>query len=143
MADAVKAIVVCVVIIIALFFGFCCHFLSQRRRDEEFASRHARATQQTAPGNTNQNNMGPVYIVGLQGGRMNSNTREDGSHSGEEQSNENETNETSQSPDPIADNGPPPYGCLATSDEAPPPSYEEALRASTEDLTATRHHYTA
>lgn len=139
MADAVKAIIICGVIVMAIFFGFCCHFLSQNRRDEEPASRNSRATQRTVVGNTNQNNMGPVYVIGLQGGG--SNAREAGSNPGDDQPNENQSNERPQSPDPIADSGPPPYGCLTTSSEAPPPSYEEALRASTENLAVTRHQH--
>ena len=146
MVDAVKAIIVCAVIIIAIFFGFCCHFLSRNRRDEELASRtsgarNSRAMRQNVTGNTNQNNMGPVFVIGLQGGRVNSNAREAGSHSGRDQTNENQPNERPQSPDAIVNSGPPPYGCLTTSDEPPPPSYEEALRASTEHLAATRHQH--
>ena len=136
MVDALKAIIVCVVVVIAIFFGFCCHFVSRNRRDEELASRNSgvrnsRTMQQTVVGNTNQNNTGPVYVIGL---------REPGSHSSEEQP-ENQPDETCQGPDPIVDSGPPPYGCLTTSDEAPPPSYEEAFRASTEHLAATRHQH--
>lgn len=146
MVDAVKAIIVCAVIIIAIFFGFCCHFISRNRRDEELASRssgsrNSRAMQQTEVGSTNQNNTGPVFVIGLQGRGLNSNAREAGSHSGEGQTNENQPDETPLSADPIADSGPPPYGCLTTSDEAPPPSYEDALRVSTEHLAATRHQH--
>ena len=138
MVDALKAIIVCAVIVIAIFFGFCCHFVSRNRRDEELASRNSgvrnsRTMQQTVVGNTNQNNTGPVYVIGLQGGGLNSNARQPGSHSSEDQP-ENQ-------PDPIVDSGPPPYGWLTTSDEAPPPSYEDALRASTEHLAATRHQH--
>ena len=145
MVDAVKATIICAAVVIAIFFGFCCHFLSRNRRDEEFASRNSRATQQTVGGNPNQSNTGPVYVIGLQGGRLNSNAREAGSHTctGEDQPNENQRDETLLSPDPIVDSGPPPYGCLTTSAEAPPPSYEEALRVSTEHLAATGRQHIA
>ena len=143
MVDAVKAIIVCAVVFLAIFFGFCCHFLSRNRRDEELASRsigarNSRAMQQTEVGNTNQNNTRPVFVIGLHGGRLNSNARETRSHSGEDQTNENQPDESA---DPIVESGPPPYGCLTTSDEAPPPSYEDALRVSTEHLAATRHQH--
>jgi len=146
MVDAVKAIIVCSVIFLAIVFGFCCHFLSRNRRDEELASRssgarNSRAMQQTEVGNTNQNNMGPVFVIGLHGRGLNSNARETRSHSGEDQTSENQPDETPRSADPIVESGPPPYGCLTTSDEAPPPSYEDALRVSTEHLAATRHQH--
>lgn len=134
MADPVKAIVVVVAILIALFFGFCCHFASQKRRDEE-QNRGAVQGRGTS-GNTNQNNASTVYIIGLQdqGATSNSNTRAP---------NENGSQPTSpQSPDPIADSGPPPYSCLTTAGEPlPPPSYEEALGASTEHLAVTQQQH--
>ena len=136
MADTVKAIVVVVVIVIALFFGFCCHFASQKRREEE---QNAEAVQGrgTSGNTTNRNNASTVYIIGLQGqgATSNSNARAP---------NENPlADESPQSPDPIADSGPPPYSCLTTS-SGPlplPPSYEEALSASTENLAATRQQH--
>lgn len=139
MVDAVKAIIVCVVVLLAIFFGFCCHFFSRNRRDEELAShnrgaRNSRTLQQTVVGNTRQNNTCPVFVIGLQGRGLNSNPREPGSHS-------DQPDETSLSPDPIVNSGPPPYGCLTTSDEAPPPSYEDVLGASMEHLAATRHQH--
>lgn len=142
MADPVKAVVIVLVILIALFFGFCCHFASRREEAEH------RARQQSAlgtSGNTNRNNTGPVFIIGLQGAASNSNARaarEAGSNPVEDQPNENPPDASPQSPDPIADGGPPPYSCVTTSGEPlpPPPSYEDALRASTEHLAITRQH---
>ena len=143
MVDAVKAIIVCVVVFLAIFFGFCCHYVSRNRRDEELASRNSRARnsrtmQQTVVRNESRNNTGPVFVIGLQGGGLNSNAREPGSHSDQP---ENQPDETPLSSDPIVDSGPPPYGCLTTSDEAPPPSYEDALGASAENLAAIRHQH--
>ena len=125
MADPVKAIVIVLVVVIAILFGFCCHFASLRRREEE---QNRTALQQTAvgtTGNTNQTSTSAVYIFGLQGAASNSNARARGVVSNPIAA------ESVRSPDVIADSGPPPYSCLATSGEPlpPPPSYEEALRA--------------
>ena len=131
MDDHVKAFVVVSAIVIALFFGFCCHFASQKRRDEE---QNTRAFQTS--GNANRNNVSTAYVMGLQdqGATSNSNARAP---------NENQPPDGGLlSPDPIADCGPPPYRCLIPSGEplSPPPSYEAALRASTEQLAVTRQH---
>ena len=139
-ADPVKAIVIVLVVVIAILFGFCCHFASQKRRDEEEQNR--RAMRQTAPGNSenaNQNNTTPVFIIGLQGPTSSSNY----AGAREDHPNENLPGESPQGPDAIADSGPPPYSCLTASGEPvpPPPSYEEALRASTEHLAITRQQH--
>ncbi|KAL9960720.1 hypothetical protein ACROYT_G034210 [Oculina patagonica] len=145
MADPL-AIFVLSVIAISIFFGFCCHFVSQKRKDAE------RATLQTAVGTsgfahprtsgTENWNTRPAFITGLQGAGLNSNVRarEAESNPVEDQPNENPPDGSLLSPDPIADSGPPPYSCLSLSGEplSPPPSYEAALRASTEQLAIAR-----
>lgn len=143
MADPVKAIIIVLVIAIALIFGFCCHFAS-RREDAEDRARQQAARAGTS-GNTNRNNTGPVFIFGLQGTASNSNAgaaREAETNPTEDQPNEIQPDENRQSPDPIADSGPPPYRCVTVPSDPlpPPPSYEEALRASTEHLAISRQH---
>lgn len=143
MADPL-AIFVALVIAISILFGFCCHYVSQKRRDAE---RESRATLQTAVGNSGNANRNtrPVFITGLQGVASNSNVRasEAGSNPIDDRPNENPPDGSLFSPDLIADNGPPPYSCLSPSGEplSPPPSYEAALRDSTEHLDITRQEH--
>lgn len=129
MVDVVKAVVICLVVAVAILLGCCCHYASLKRREEEMALRNSRTMQQTE--NTNQNTV-PVP------NREGSNPIE-----GQRQPIQTPPEETPQSPDAIADSGPPSYSCLAASGDTqlpdlPPPSYDEAVRASTEHLAVTR-----
>ena len=138
--DVVKTVVIVLVVIVAILVGFCCHFASLKRREEELAARRTAQHQAVLPpaGNENQNDASPVYIFRLQGATGSSNS----AVTAREQSNPVEDpgvpEGSPQSPDPIADSGPPSYSCLAAPEEPPPPSYEEAVRASTENLAVER-----
>lgn len=136
MADIGQAFVIVLIIVVAIVIGFCCHFASLKRRDQERAA-NLRASQQAAGPTANHNeSTGPVYLFGLQGATGTSNST--GAAGGESHSAEDRAEASvPTSPDAIADCGPPSYRCLAASDELPPPSYEEAIRASTEDIAGT------
>lgn len=136
MADIGQAFVIVLIVVVAIVIGFCCHFASLKRRDQERAA-NLRASQQAAGPTVNHNeSTGPVYLFGLQGATGTSNST--GAAGGESHSAEDRAEvSVPTSPDAIADCGPPSYRCLAASDELPPPSYEEAMRASTEDIAGT------
>lgn len=143
MADVGQVLVIVLVLVVAIVIGFCCHFASLKRREQERAA-NLSVQQQAAGTHANQTRgTSPVYVFGLQGAAGNSNStaaaaaarEEPTSHSAEDQVEES-VPVFPMSPDAIVDCGPPSYRCLAT-DELPPPSYEEALRLSNENLAGT------
>ena len=130
-------VIVLVVMLFAIIVGCCCHFSSLKRREELAARRRSQrqtVLQPAGNGNGNQNNRtSPVYIFRLQGARTSNSTviaREHRSNPFEGHANRGHA-ESLQSPDTIVVSGPPSYSCLAASNEPPPPSYEEVVRAST------------
>lgn len=141
MADVGQVLVIFLVLVVAIVIGFCCHFASLKRREQERAA-NLRVQQQAAGINANQTRgTSPVYVFGLQGAAGNSNStaaaaREEPTSQSAEDQVEESVPVLPMSPDAIADCGPPSYRCLAT-DELPPPSYEEALRLSNENLAGT------
>lgn len=142
MVNVETVIIIVVVIIFALSFGFCCHFLSSsKQRRDELARRYSRPTEQITVTTDVQRNTGRVYMLHFQGTNSNnSDTNPAGADGGQNPSmNESEEN----APDPIVESGPPPYSGLETDIDSveprlPPPSYEDALRISIENLATPR-----
>lgn len=137
MSEVVQTVfIVLVIVLFAIVIGCCCHITAQKRRGEIAARR--RTTQQgevQTSGYTNQSETGSIFILRLRGASSTSDSTRTGhqrSSSVAEDVCQNH-DESPRSPDAIADSGPPPYP-VAVSNEPPPPSYEEAVRVSQENL---------
>ena len=140
MVNAETIVIVIVVLARPLSFGCCCHFMSGKRREEEIARRNTSpSTQQTAVDSSanTHGNASTVYVLHLQGASSNnSNTNPTGGEAIEHPEEDSQEN----AHDAIAESGPPPYSNLEDSNEPqlPPPSYEEALRLTIENLATPR-----
>ena len=135
MVNVETVIIVVVVVLFALSFGFCCHFAASKRRADELARQTSSPTQQTAVTADSQRSTSHVYMLHLQGTRANdSNINPTGNNTLQVLPEES----AGFSDDPIAESGPPPYSGLEADSEEPPlppPSYDEALRV-TNDIVA-------
>ena len=120
MVSTDTVIIIVAVLLFILAVGFCCHFCTDKRREEELARRNRLSAIQQTPG---QNTAGSPVDTNMLGESPNS-TR------GGTIQNPVEEN----TPDPIADRGPPTYEETSREPELPPPSYEEALTLSIENL---------
>lgn len=136
MSEVVQTVfIVLVIVLFAIVIGCCCHITAQKRRGEIAARRRTTQQGEVQPsGYTNQSETGSIFILRLRGASSTSDSTRTGyqrSSSVAEDVCQNH-DESPRSPDAIADSGPPPY--IAVSNEPPPPSYEEAVRVSQENL---------
>ena len=138
--DAGSVLVIIAIIIGAILFGCCCHFCTNKRREEQLAELRANdtAVPRLVATQSPNDNQTPVYILHLQANNSERNVNADSNS--ERRSDEAPHEENEPISDTIVESGPPPYSCLTRTDEpqCPPPSYDEALRTSTENLTTTR-----
>lgn len=137
MSEVVQTVfIVLVIVLFAIVIGCCCHITAQKRRGEIAARRRTTQQGEVQPsGYTNQSETGSIFILRLRGASSTSDSTRTGyqrSSSVAEDVSQNH-DESPRSPDAIADSGPPPYP-VAVSNEPPPPSYEEAVRVSQENL---------
>ena len=148
MVDAETVIIIVIVIVFALSFGCCCHFMSGKRRQEELSRRNSPQTQQTAVDSTANANASHVYVLHL---RDTSSNNPNANPTGGEAIENPEGESQEDSHDPIVESGPPPYSGIEAGTlgepqfeepQLPPPSYEEALSLTVENLATPREEMT-
>ena len=133
MLNIQHAIIIFIGVLIMIFVGCFCRLFRKKIRSQEQARRTSLSTQQTTIRSTSNERRNSLFD-GLRDDMPERNPNTTDGDAIRSLHNERQEDDIW---DPIADSGPPTYE-ETQEPQLPPPSYEEALRLSMEDLSATQ-----